>query len=35
MQELGKANYLPPSPVLDIAIGVSLMKERYLGRKEV
>lgn len=35
MQQLGKANYLPPSPVLDIAIGVSLMKERYLGRKEV
>ncbi|PVZ82473.1 FAD-dependent oxidoreductase [Serratia sp. S1B] len=35
MQELGKANYLPPSPVLDIAIAVSLLKERVLGRKEV
>ncbi|TQI78614.1 glycine/D-amino acid oxidase-like deaminating enzyme [Serratia fonticola] len=35
MQALGKANYLPPSPVLDIAIAVSLMKERYLGRHEI
>ncbi|AHG21533.1 oxidoreductase [Chania multitudinisentens RB-25] len=35
MLELGKANYLPPSPVLDAAIALSLMKERYLGRKEV
>lgn len=35
MQELGKANYLPPSPVLDAAIALSLMKERFLGRKEI
>lgn len=35
MQELGKANYLPPSPVLDIAIAASLLKERVLGRKEI
>lgn len=35
MMQLGKANYLPPSPVLDVAIAVSLMKERYLGRAEV
>lgn len=35
MLELGKANYLPPSPVLDVAIALSLMKERYLGRKEI
>lgn len=35
MQALGKANYLPPSPVLDIAIAASLLKERYLGRKEI
>lgn len=35
MQALGKANYLPPSPLLDAAIGVSLMKERYLGRHEM
>ncbi len=35
MLELGKANYLPPSPVLDAAIAISLMKERYLGRAEI
>lgn len=35
MLELGKANYLPPSPVLDVAIALSLMKERYLGRAEI
>ncbi|WON77514.1 FAD-binding oxidoreductase [Serratia sp. UGAL515B_01] len=35
MQELGKANYLPPSPILDIAIAASLLKERYLGRREI
>ncbi|KFK97507.1 MULTISPECIES: FAD-binding oxidoreductase [unclassified Serratia (in: enterobacteria)] len=35
MLELGKANYLPPSPVLDAAIALSLMKERFLGRKEI
>jgi hypothetical protein len=26
---------MPPSPALDIGIKLSLMKERYLGRKEV
>lgn len=31
---LGRANYLPPSPILDAAIAVSLMKERFMGRKE-
>ncbi|MGJ3355830.1 NAD(P)/FAD-dependent oxidoreductase [Providencia sp. Je.9.19] len=35
MQELGKANYLPPSPILDIAINLSLMKENFIGRTEV
>lgn len=35
MQSLGAANYLPPSPILDIGIAGSLLKERYLGRKEV
>ncbi|ELX8379568.1 NAD(P)/FAD-dependent oxidoreductase [Providencia vermicola] len=35
MNALGKANYLPPSPILDIAISTSLMKERYLGRREI
>lgn len=35
MLALGKANYLPPSPVLDVAISLSLAKERYLGRSEV
>ncbi|QHM72230.1 NAD(P)/FAD-dependent oxidoreductase [Mixta intestinalis] len=34
MQSLGKANWLPPSPVLDIAIEAALQKERWLGRKE-
>lgn len=35
MQQLGQANYLPPSPILDIAIHASLLKERYIGRTEV
>jgi glycine/D-amino acid oxidase-like deaminating enzyme len=35
MLSLGKANVMPPSPALDIGIALSLMKERYLGRKEV
>lgn len=35
MQSLGSANFMPPSPALDIGIAASLMKERYLGRKEV
>lgn len=34
MQALGKADWLPPSPVLDIAIHGALQKERWLGRKE-
>lgn len=34
MQALGKANWLPPSPVLNIAINSALQKERWLGRKE-
>lgn len=34
MLELGEASYLPPSPVLDAAIGISLLKERWLGRRE-
>lgn len=34
MQALGKANWLPPSPVLDIAINGALQKERWLGKKE-
>lgn len=35
MLSLGKANVMPPSPALDIGIALSLMKERYLGRKEI
>ncbi|AVV39368.1 NAD(P)/FAD-dependent oxidoreductase [Pantoea vagans] len=35
MLSLGKANVMPPSPALDIGIALSLMKERYLDRKEV
>jgi len=35
MIALGKANLIPPSPLLDIGIGMSLLKERYLGRKEI
>ncbi len=34
MQALGKANWLPPSPVLDMAINGALLKERWTGRKE-
>ncbi|MGD8205485.1 NAD(P)/FAD-dependent oxidoreductase [Pantoea sp. FN0305] len=34
MQALGKANWLPPSPVLNIAINGALQKERWLGKKE-
>ncbi|WP_127959183.1 NAD(P)/FAD-dependent oxidoreductase [Serratia microhaemolytica] len=34
MLELGHANYLPPSPLLDVAIKLSLAKERFLGRSE-
>lgn len=35
MLSLGKASFMPPSPALDIGIAFSLLKERYLGRKEV
>ncbi|WP_058910057.1 NAD(P)/FAD-dependent oxidoreductase [Entomohabitans teleogrylli] len=35
MQSLGQANYMPPSPFLDIGIAGALWKERYLGRKEI
>lgn len=35
MEQLGKANFLPPSPILDIAIQASLIKEKYIGRTEV
>lgn len=35
MLSLGKASFMPPSPLLDIGIALSLQKERYLGRKEV
>ena len=35
MQALGKANWMPPSPFLDVGIAASLMKERYFGRKEI
>ncbi|WP_337025750.1 FAD-binding oxidoreductase [Pantoea anthophila] len=34
MLSLGQASFMPPSPVLDIGIALSLMKERFLGRKE-
>ncbi|MBZ0059428.1 MULTISPECIES: FAD-binding oxidoreductase [unclassified Leclercia] len=35
MISLGRANFLPPSPLLDIGIAGSLFKERYLGRNEI
>lgn len=35
MQSLGQANFMPPSPFLDIGIAASLWKERFLGRKEI
>ncbi|WP_261642237.1 NAD(P)/FAD-dependent oxidoreductase [Erwinia mallotivora] len=35
MLALGQANYLPPSPILDVAIAISLAKERYMGRNEM
>ncbi|MBV4412707.1 FAD-binding oxidoreductase [Enterobacteriaceae bacterium YMB-R22] len=34
MLAVGRANLLPPSPLLDAAVKVSLMKERWLGRRE-
>ncbi|EMD0638829.1 FAD-binding oxidoreductase [Salmonella enterica] len=35
MLSLGRGNLMPPSPALDIGIAASLMKERYMGRKEI
>lgn len=35
MLSLGKANFMPPSPALDIGIACTLFKERYQGRKEI
>lgn len=35
MMSLGRGNLMPPSPALDIGIAASLMKERFMGRKEV
>lgn len=35
MQALGQANWMPPSPFLDVGIAASLLKERYLGRNEI
>lgn len=35
MLSLGRGNLMPPSPALDIGIGASLLKERFMGRKEV
>ncbi|MEI7375568.1 FAD-binding oxidoreductase [Dickeya chrysanthemi] len=34
MQALGKPNFIPPRPLLDIGIHGSILKERWLGRKE-
>lgn len=34
MLALGQANWLPPSPLLDAAVLGTLVKERWLGRKE-
>ena len=35
MQSLGQANFMPPSPFLDIGVAGALWKERYMGRKEM
>lgn len=35
MQSLGQANFMPPSPFLDVGIAGALWKERYAGRKEI
>ncbi|MDR6614765.1 FAD-binding oxidoreductase [Klebsiella michiganensis] len=34
MQSLGQANFMPPSPFLDVGVAGALLKERYMGRKE-
>ncbi|UJR61964.1 NAD(P)/FAD-dependent oxidoreductase [Dickeya zeae] len=34
MQSLGKPNWIPSRPLLDIGIRGSILKERWLGRKE-
>lgn len=35
MRSLGQANFMPPSPFLDIGVASALWKERYMGRKEM
>lgn len=35
MRSLGQANYMPPSPFLDIGVACMLWKERYMGQKEM
>ncbi|QGN38131.1 NAD(P)/FAD-dependent oxidoreductase [Klebsiella oxytoca] len=35
MRSLGEANFMPPSPFLDIGVAGALWKERYMGRKEM
>ncbi|WP_434778064.1 NAD(P)/FAD-dependent oxidoreductase [Neisseria sp. Ec49-e6-T10] len=35
MQFLGKANYLPPSPILDIAVNSALFKENIIACSEI
>ena len=35
MQSLGQANFMPPSPFLNIGVTIALWKERYIGRKEM
>ena len=35
MQALGEANWMPPSPFLDVGIAASLFKERFIGRHEI
>ncbi|WJV55589.1 FAD-binding oxidoreductase [Prodigiosinella aquatilis] len=34
MLALGKPNYIPPRPFLDLGVQGSILKERWLGRKE-
>lgn len=34
MFALGKPNYLPPRPILDLGVNSFILKERWLGRKE-
>ena len=35
MQALGRPNYVPPRPVLDLGVNAYLLKERWLGRRGV